>query len=329
MLRKLFFLLAIFIFLYILFLSPKVVATTPVNSSNAVDVKSAITVKFSVPVSRRALEKTISPEVPGVWKFEDPVYPPYLLRQVTFYPDAGLNSNTNYTVKISNIKNVFQIGKPGNLTFSFKTKDAPPAETKALKVIQSETVKLAVPAYLQQHTLSCEVSSLRMALAYKGVNKTEDELLSLVGYDNTPHVGGTWGNPYEHFVGNVNGNQMRDGYGVYWGPIERVAKMYGGAQAFQNGDIKLLTSNILKGNPVIIWVYSSSGAPTHWKTPSGLDIFAVAGEHTVVVVGYVGPADNPTQIIVNDSLSGQVYWSRDKFNQRWATFSQSGVVIFK
>src|SRR5258706_10319953 len=105
MLRKLFFLLAIFIFLYILFLSPKVVATTPVNSSNAVDVKSAITVKFSVPVSRRALEKTISPQAQGEWNFENPVYRPNLLRKEPFNPDAALNRIPNKTLKLPNIKN--------------------------------------------------------------------------------------------------------------------------------------------------------------------------------------------------------------------------------
>jgi len=275
------------------------------------------------------MDKSISPDVPGVWIFEDPVYATHLYRKVTFYPDAGLNAGTTYTIKIANIENVLQMFKSGDFQFSFKTKDAPASSVKALTTIQSQTVRLGVPAYLQQHTLSCEVASLRMALAYKGVVKSEDELLGLVGYDNTPHIGGTWGNPYQHFVGNVNGNQMRDGYGVYWDPIARVASMFGSAQAFQNQNIQFLTSQIQKGNPVIIWVFSSSGAPTHWKTPTGVDVFAVAGEHTVVVVGYVGPANNPTQMIVNDSLVGQVYWSRALFDHKWATFAQSGVVVFK
>ncbi len=302
-------------------------ATPKVISSTFQDDK--ISVKFNLPVSRRLLEETLTPEVPGVWKFENPIYEPYLYRTVTFYPDIGFNSNTDYTVQISNIKNVFQLGKSTNFEFSFKTKNAPLIASKELRTIQSETIKLAVPSFIQQHTLSCEVSSLRMALAYKGVIKSEDELLGLVGYDNTPHVGGVWGNPYEHFVGNVNGNQMRDGYGVYWGPIERVAKMFGGAQVFEHGDVKLLTSNILKGNPVIVWVYSKNGTPTHWKTPSGVDVFAAAGEHTVVAVGFVGLADNPSKIIVNDSLVGQVYWPRSLFDHKWSTFSQSGVIVFK
>lgn len=314
---------------YLLIPAPKVVSTLPAAGAKDVALTGPISVQFSQPVSRGVMDKSITPDVPGVWIFEDPVYATHLYRKVVFYPDLGLNSGTTYTVKIANIENVLKLFKSGDLEFSFKTKDAPPVEVNALTIIQKQTVKLSVPAYLQQHTLSCEVASLRMALAYKGVVKTEDELLNLVGYDNTPHIGNTWGNPYEHFVGNVNGNQMRDGYGVYWGPIERVAKMFGNAMAFQNGDINLITSNIQKGNPVIIWVYSESGAPTHWKTPGGVDIFAVAGEHTVVVSGFVGPASNPTQIIVNDSLVGQVYWSRALFDHKWATFSQSGVVIFK
>jgi len=314
---------------YLIIPAPKIISTTPVSQTVGNPLTGPISVQFSQPVSRGVMDKSVTPDVPGVWIFEDPIYATHLYRRVTFYPDIGLNANTNYTVKIGNIENVLKLFKSGDFQFSFKTKDAPFPQVEALKIVQSQTVRLAVPAYLQQHTLSCEVASLRMALAYKGVVKSEDELLNLVGFDNTPHIGGTWGNPYEHFVGNVNGNQMRDGYGVYWGPIERVAKMFGNAQAFQNQNIQFLTDQVSKGNPVIIWVYSSSGAPTHWKTPSGVNVFAVAGEHTVVVSGFVGPANNPTQVIVNDSLVGQVYWSRAVFDHKWATFAQSGVVIFK
>lgn len=313
---------------YLLMPPPMVTATSPSENLKDVSLTGPVTIQFNEPVSRAIMDKSITPDVPGVWIFEDPVYSTHLYRKVSFYPDAGFNSDTTYTVKISNIKNALQTSKSDDLVLSFTTKAAPRTATQTLTTIQSETVKLPVPSYLQQHTLSCEVASLRMALAYRGVTKSEDELLAQVGVDNTPHIDGTWGNPYERFVGNVNGNQMRDGYGVYWGPIERVAKMYGNAQAFQNGNIGVLTSNILKGNPTIIWVYSESGAPTHWKTPSGVDVFAVAGEHTVVVVGFVGTPDNPSQIIVNDSLVGQVYWPRAFFDRKWATFSQSGVTIY-
>lgn len=311
---------------YIFLTTPKIVSATPANTT--VDPNSKISVTFDKPVGRKSISETITPEVPGTWVYEDPVYSTHLYRKLTFYPDTTLNPGTNYSIELSGIENTAGTTKPYSYGFSFSTRSNP-VISQAVQKFVSQTVKLPVPSYLQQHTLSCEVSSLRMALAYKGITKSEDELLAQVGVDNTPHIDGTWGNPYEHFVGNVNGNQLRDGYGVYWDPIERVAKMYGNAQAFQNGSISLLTSNIQKGNPVIVWVYSESGAPTHWKTPSGIDVFAVAGEHTVVVVGYVGPADNPTEIIVNDSLVGQSYWPRSFFDHKWATFSQAGVIIFK
>ncbi|HKB88687.1 MAG TPA: C39 family peptidase [Patescibacteria group bacterium] len=307
---------------------PQVKNVTPVNSANDVDPKSKILVQFDRPVSRRTLTEALTPDTPGTWTFEDNLYKSFLYKKAVFTPITGLNPDTNYTVKLTNITNSLRTSKPYNFEFSFKTKPNPEVK-KEIEKEEAKTFKLSVPSYIQQHTLSCEVASLRMTLAYKGITKSEDELLAQVGVDNTPHSGGIWGDPYEHFVGNVNGNQMRNGYGVYWGPIERVAKSYGNAKAFEHGDIKLLTDNIKKGNPIIIWVYSSSGAPTHWKTPSGRDIFAVAGEHTVVVAGFVGPSDNPTQIIVNDSLTGQVYWPRNLFDHKWSTFGQSGVIIYK
>ncbi len=297
-----------------------------------INLTDPIYLQFDRPVSRRSMEKSITPDVPGTWVFEDPVYLTHLYRKVVFYPQDGFQANTTYTVKIVGIENTIRKSKPYEVQFSFKTQNAQAltaSNSVAAVAPKPQTFKLPVPAYLQQHTLSCEVSSLRMALAYKGISKTEEDLMAQVGVDNTPHIDGTWGDPYEHFVGNVDGNQMRDGYGVYWGPIERVARNYGKAEAFQGGNIEKLTKAISAGNPVIIWVYSSSGRPTHWKTSGGKDIFAVAGEHTVVAVGFVGSASNPTQIIVNDSLVGQVYWSRSQFDHKWATFNQAGVIIYK
>lgn len=313
---------------YIFLKTPGVILISPAIQSLDVDPKTKIEISFDRPVARKVLNEKITPSVAGTWVYEDPVYSTHLYRKLVFYPDTTLNAGTKYKVELNGIENTFGTSSPYNYEFTFSTK-SDPVIAKQVAMVESQTVKLDVPMYLQQHTLSCEVASLRMALAYKGINKSEDELLNEVEIDNTPHIDGTWGNPYLHFVGNVNGNQMRDGYGVYWGPIERVAKMYGDAKAFQNGKIQDLTSEIDKGNPIVIWVYSESGAPAHWKTPDGTDVFAVAGEHTVVVVGYVGSSQNPTQIIVNDSLVGQSYWGRDYFNHKWATFSEAGVVVYK
>lgn len=191
-----------------------------------------------------------------------------------------------------------------------------------------KTTKLDVPAYLQKYTLSCEIASLRMALNFRGANVSEDDLIPQVGLDPTPHTGNTWGNPNVAFVGNIKGTQMKDGYGVHWAPIAKVARNYRNAEDFQGWNIGQLTKAISDGNPVVIWVYSHFGRKTTWNTPGGEKIDAVRDEHAVVAVGFVGPPDNPTEIIINDPLIGQVYWSRSSFNKKWEIFGRSGVAVY-
>ncbi len=382
--------------------TPKVIGTS-VSSSK-------VELSFDTPVSRNIMVKTISPDVPGVWLFEHPIYGAHLFRRVTFYPDTPLPANSSFEVTLSNVKNVSKWSKTSDYGFSFTTTEGKtvtipdtsisfqiyPAndevnvdpnvtirivfkedinhdeiqkefgltpstvgdlawEENTLKfdpsgelrdetkyqislnisgksyissfTTRGQVVKLNVPVHLQEHALSCEVASLKMALGYRGINVSENELLAKIGVDPTPHQGNVWGNPNQAFVGNVDGRQMTTGYGVYWGPIARVARAYRDASDFQGWSIGQLTSELKKGNPVIIWTYSKSGAPTNWFTPSGEKIYAVAGEHTVTVVGFTGSADNPTQIIVNDSLIGQVYWGRVLFDKKWSVFGNSGVVV--
>jgi uncharacterized protein YvpB len=193
---------------------------------------------------------------------------------------------------------------------------------------QEQTVKLAVPSYLQKYSLSCELAALRMALAFKGVEISEDKILEQIGVDNTPRNGNIWGNPHLAFVGDVNGRQMVDGYGTYWGPIARVARIHRSATDFQGWSIEQLTQVIANNNPVVVWVYSKNGSPTSWVTPKGDSINAVRGEHAVVAVGFVGEKENPSIMIVNDPLIGQVYWQRGHFEQKWDSLGRSGVVIY-
>ena len=47
----------------------------------------------------------------------------------------------------------------------------------------------------------------------------------------------------------------------------------------------------------------------------------------MVIVGFVGSLDNPTQIVVNDPLEGRTYWTKDIFEKKVATFVGSGVVV--
>ena len=281
----------------------------PANGDLGVGINTPIKVTLNQEVSRPSAEAnfSVTPSLKG--KFS------WLGRTMVFTPEQPLNKNTTYLVKLD----------PG--VKSLKGLDSEKGFVAGFSTTQT-TFKLPVPAYLQQHSLSCEVASLRMALVYRGINASEEELLNRVGYDPTPHSGGLWGNPYTAFVGNVDGKQMTTGYGVYWGPIARVARSYTQASEFSGWTTKQLLTEVAKGNPVIVWGYSGGGRAMYWNTPSGEKIYAVTGEHTYVVVGFVGTPENPSRIIVNDSLVGQVYMTKQTFEKKWNAFGKSGVVVY-
>jgi len=291
-------------------IGPVIVSTfDPQNGLTAINIRSPVKVTFDQEVDHESAESkfSITPKINGhiVWSGNT----------MSFIPAEPLSFTTNYVAAIDEgIKSVHGTSSREKFQTQFTTQNA--------------NIKLAVPAYLQKYTLSCEIAALRMALNFRGANVTEDDLIPKVGFDTTPHNGNIWGNPYNAFVGNIRGTQMKDGYGVYWGPIARAARDYRGAQEFQNWNISDLTAQISKGNPVVIWVYSHFGTPTSWNTPDGTNIYAVRDEHAVVAVGFTGTSDNPTQLIINDPLSGQVYWSRSVFDKKWNIFANSGVVIF-
>ncbi len=287
----------------------KIVGSDPKDGAVGIGIKNPIKINFNQEVDQASAESKflISPPVTGKFSWAG--------KTMVFTPDKPLPQDARYTIVLAEgIKSIDGLDSKDAVSISFTTTPS--------------TFKLAVPIYLQQHPLSCEIADLRMVLAFRGIDETEEKLLTLVGTDPTPHQGNVWGNPYEAFVGNVNGKQMTTGYGVYWGPIARVARGYRIANDFTGWSITQVLKEVENGNPVIIWTYSKNGTPTSWLTPGGEKIFAVAGEHSVVVVGFVGPAENHSQVIVNDSLIGQAYWSREKFESRLAVFNGSGVVVY-
>ena len=390
------------------------------------DKKGAFEITFDKPVRRKELFKSITPEIPGIWIFEDPLYSTHLYRKLVFYPYAYLTPGTNYDIALYGIRNFLNSNISAS-TYKFVTPDIfdvlgettsreirngisvlgsfpedgwdginvdttirirfnqavdrisaqshfsilpqvagtfswdgnilvfkPASNLKfasrytfnissgikslsgnissqdytATFTTQEETTKLKVPIYLQKYALSCEAAALRMVLAYRGVLTTEDEILPKIGFDPNRKNGSVWGNPYVGFVGKVGGKQMVNGYGVYWEPIARAANNFRYAKSFENWSIEKLTESVLRSTPVIVWISIKGRTPTNWTTPSGDRIKAVPDEHSVVVVGFTGPPNNPIELIVNDPLIGEAHWDRELFEKKWRSFSNSGVLVF-
>ena len=286
-----------------------VVGSFPANGWDGISVDTAIRVRFNQSVNKNSAERRflLNPAVDGIFSWEGDTF--------IFTPKTYLDFDTRYTISmLSGVENLSGSLLRSSYNASFFT--------------QEKSTKLSVPFYLQQYTLSCEAAALRMALAYRGVTASEDELLQKIGFDPNGKRGDVWGNPYVGFVGSVRGKQMKNGYGVYWEPIARAANNYRYSKSFESWTVKQLTESVQRSTPVIAWISIGGKKPSVWLTPSGDRIKAVADEHTVVVTGFLGPPNNPSHIIVNDPLIGEAYLSRESFEKKWNSLSNSGVLVF-
>jgi len=126
----------------------------------------------------------------------------------------------------------------------------------------------AVPYFKQDRNLSCEAASLQMVAAARGIQRTQDQILSALGIDSRgPELGsdGTvvhWGDPYKTFVGDPNGNETKlTGYGTYAPAIARVAAGLGltvlrSGEGIPAADIY---SAVASHHPAVVWVSWRNG----------------------------------------------------------------------
>ncbi len=191
------------------------------------------------------------------------------------------------------------------------------------------TVHLDVPFYKQEHSLSCEIASLRMALAGVGVMVTESELISLLPFDRTPKQNGIWGDPYTGFVGNIDGKQPHSGYGVYWQPIADLGNKFRRSEVIENATAQDLTKHLSDGNPIIYWGTIGSGKTISWHTPEGKKIDGINGEHARTITGFTGTPESPDGFFVIDPVFGKMFWKTADLLKNGQRFNSSGVVVFK
>jgi uncharacterized protein YvpB len=283
-------------------------------SRNNIALNTSIWVTFDQPVDHSTAQSafTTSPTLGGSFSWSG--------NSMEFKP-AGLEYQKTYTASLrSGIKSLY--GLPSGKSFSFSF-------TTAYQVI-----KLPVPYFRQAYSLSCEEASLRMALAYRGINVSDFDVLQRVGYSPRPRDTSTnsWDNPYEMYVGDVNGIMGSTGWGVYSPRIAAAAKSFGrSSQAITGISVGQISSAIHSGNPVVLWGFSgSSPKMDSWNTSSGL-ILAARNEHVRTIVGVVGNITNPVGFYINDPIFGQFYWTTSQLinNMNYAgQLGSQGVIVF-
>jgi uncharacterized protein YvpB len=206
------------------------------------------------------------------------------------------------------------------------------AQRQALNGLLIVTIPASI--YRQAMPLDCETSALRIALAYYGHYYTDAQLFAGEPVDLRPPVMGAnrtilqWGNPYTHFVGNVNGAAATPtGYGVYYPVIVSLARSHGlpntvGGEGYSAATIY---AELRAHHPVEVWVeYNWTAYQTGtWTSWDGTRVRYSYGEHAVTLTGV-----SPTEVRVNDPGHGTQYWiNKTTFETFWRDFNNMAVIF--
>lgn len=190
------------------------------------------------------------------------------------------------------------------------------------------TVKLPVKFHRQEHSLSCEIAALKMALNFKGVDVSENDLLAQLPFDPTPKDGNIWGDPDKGFVGDIDGRMPATGYGVHWGPINHLANQYRPSEIIVGWSPTQVAHELSSGNPIIMWgVAGNRPRRIYWNTPDGKLVRAALIEHTRVITGFTGPVTKPTGFYTMDPIYREIYYPVGKFYKNWEYLDVYGVVV--
>ena len=290
-----------------------------------------VVINFDKPIKRQEVSHIITPDILGEWSFEDSLVRNHLFRTLVFTPAVNFELDTEYRIELSNIASHVSIFGENSFFFTFRTAPLGELSDVVNRSIRTELkiTLIDVPPDWQDYPLSCEAASLKMALAAKDISVSEDEIMEKIGYDPSPHIGNFWGDPDKAFVGNMYGEICKTGYGVYWEPVAKASNYWRNSEAFSGWTLSQLTKEIELGNPVVFWgAILNNGTLTDcswWY--QGKRIKAFKETHVRTAIGFIGDAENPSKIIINDPLSGRVYWDRADFMKNWAVFGNSGVVV--
>jgi uncharacterized protein YvpB len=201
------------------------------------------------------------------------------------------------------------------------------------------SVIINVPYFAQIYSLSCEEAALQMALAYEGINQSQDAILNAVGVDRTPPEVDSngnvvhWGDPYTNFVGDPNGYRegaqygSRSGYGTYYPTIARAATGFGGHVLLASEGIKPATlyDNLNNHHPAVVWVaWEYSPHPiSHYQAFDGrVVMYGAPWEHAVTLIGM-----SSGSVLINNPHGGQEWVTKATFEHAYEMFNQMAVVL--
>lgn len=187
-----------------------------------------------------------------------------------------------------------------------------------------------VTFYYQDRPLSCEEASTSMALTHQGIYLSQDQILTEVGAGLRPmyvdEAGRTrWANPYETFVGNVDGSESD--YTVMERSTPRLVRVAAahGARILAYGLMSAaqIYTRVLADHPVVAF------ATWDWKWHPRHDYLSFDGHW----IPWIGPADashvyvvvgvSQSHVLVNDPIRGQYWITRAAFEAGYSDFNEA------
>jgi uncharacterized protein YvpB len=182
----------------------------------------------------------------------------------------------------------------------------------------------------QNHALSCEEAATSMAMTHQGIYVGQDQILAELGADRRPmYVDGSgrvrWGNPYQTFVGNVNGSESNyTGFGTFYPPLVRIAQAHG-AKVIDYGNMPAATiyARLIAGHPVVVFsTWDWAWHPRHdYLSFDGQWIPWIGPVHASHVYTAVGVS--PGGVLINDPIRGQYWVSKAAFEAGYSDFNEA------
>lgn len=272
-----------------------VVATSP-SGSNLAQGQQTISFTFNRPVNQASATDRLSISsgtlVGASWKGN--------VLYVTV-KDIGFQKNFSATIAPGVVNASF--GLPSNRAYSLSF------------TTEARSARLNIPMYRQQHSGTCTAASLRMILAYRGIQADEISIVNQMGYNprskDTSTDPPTWDDPEQMFVGSIDGSiKNGTGAGPDAPPVAKAARALGrGASSVRGIGSGWIAEQIYAGNPVVMFGSFANTGMTTWQTPSGATATMNLTGHATVVTGVVGEPYAPIGFWVNDPLRGSSYWT--------------------
>ena len=204
------------------------------------------------------------------------------------------------------------------------------ADSRINGLLRATHIISGVAFIYQNRSLSCEEAATSMALTHQGINLSQDQIVADLGADRrAKYVDGSgrvrWGNPYQTFVGSVDGSEyFYTGYGTFYPPLVRIAQAHGASVlAYGNMSAATIYARLIAGHPVVVfatwdWAWhprhdylSFDGQWIPWIGP-------VYASHVYTAVGV-----SPTAVLVNDPLRGQYWVDKASFEAAYSDFNEA------